>query len=195
MNFRRIAASIALLALIATGASAVQRRSFVLFTGAATDTTATFCADSVGPYYTGDCERLYLYLKPSRPCRVAIQVRSHGDSLSGSGTPALTDTSKTFVWGWKNWNVAGTTDTLTHTETAINAVVTNAGASEYAVTFYDNGAAATGKWGGPRGVVIPLRGTDGEWYWGQNTSIRLRVLGPSPSGVVTWTASLQGWAP
>lgn len=193
MNRPRMAwAAIAALAVCVSVASASQRRSHIMYTGAASDTTALWMADSVGPYFTGDCERLYLYLKPDGPCRVAIQVRAHGDSISGSGTPALNDTTKTFAWAW-GVTTASTVDTLAYRY--IKATQFTASTDEMVYTFLDNTSMV---WGHGRGVVIPLRGRDGEWYWGQHTSIRLRVIGPAVGAggrTVTWTASLQGWAP
>ena len=168
-------------------AHATDRQTFIIFSGAATDTTGIGMADSSSIFFTRNFQRLYLYLKPSRPCRVAIQVREHGDTLGSSGAVANTDTSKTAVWGWRNFISASTTDSLQFKFPTLPASDA-AGSNELIVSFPADGAS---KWGSSRAVWIPLRGLDGEWYWGENTSIRLRVLGAS-SGVVTWKAYLKG---
>ena len=181
---------------LVTVSRAETRGSFVIWTGAATDTSALYMADSSATFFTAPYQRLQLFLKPNKPCRVAIQVRSHGDSLSGSGVPALTDTSKTYAWSWRSLTNAAAADSAVWIETlgapAVPRSSSQQGQDEYVVDFREDAVAtANKKWGGPRGKTIDLVKIDsGIPYWGPHTSIRVRVLGGS--GVVTWTGSLQG---
>jgi hypothetical protein len=198
-------AGIALVALaLASGsAEAVQRRAHVIWTGAATDTTAEGMADSSGVFYTGDLQRMQLFIKPNKPCRLAIQIRSHGDSLVGSGTPAMTDSTKSYSWPWRSFNtLAGhlndKADSTAWIEiqgaAATPGTSVTASEDEFVMEFNaDNVATTSKKWVGPRGKTIDLVKVDsGIPYWGPNTSVRVRVLTSTAQGVVTLTGSLQG---
>ena len=194
---RKLVLACAAALVVAIPANGAVRCSSVLWTGAATDTTAVGMADSSAVVFTGNCGRLYLWLKPSLACRVAIQVRAHGDSIAGSGAPALTDSTKAASWFWRAHvgaaaTLNNTTDSTVwiHITSAVSSVL--AGEDEYVVHFVGDEAAVG--WGGPRAKWIALAKVDnGEPYWGPHTSIRLRVL--TADGVVTWTGSLQGYGP
>ncbi len=176
----------ALVLVFALPARSAPRQNFVIYTGAATDTTAAGMADStLTPMFTAPYQRMLLELKPSRPCRVAIQIRDHGDSLSPTGAISLNDTTKTYVWPWKSFSIAAADSNSLNPDLVLPTSVVPS-SNELVVTFAADG---TQKWGSGRGRIIPLRGTDGQWYTGENTTIRLRVL--SSSGVVTWKATLK----
>lgn len=188
---------IAMLALSVLLAGSVEatptRKTFRLFTSAATDTTAVGMADSSAWIPTANYEQMYLFLKPNIPCKVAIQIKTAGNSdtmaVAGQTWP---DTASIGVWPWSAFTTTGGagSDTLSVIQTTLPTAV-QAGSNELSVYFPQIGAA---KWAGPRGLYIPLRGRDGEWYWGQYTSIRLRVLTAygATGAVVTWTATLKG---
>lgn len=178
---------VALLGLIATlpceASGRVIRR---LWTGAAGDTTAVGMADSTAFVGTAAYRGLYLYLKPNKPCRVAIQIRS-ADST-------LTDSTTTVSWAWRSYTGAtgalnNQADSSAWIETTLPTSVL-AGEDELVYEFRED--TGVGKWAGPRGKSIALAKVDtGEWYWGMNTQIRIRVLA-STAGIVTWTGALHG---
>lgn len=168
-----------------------------IWTGAATDTTAVGMADSSGVIFTGNCDRLYLYLRPSVACRLAIQVRTHIGTATDTAGVSLTDSLNTASWLWRQHvGAAGTVFTATDSSTAINLTRSTsvvAGEDEYVVHFIDNADDATAvKWEGPRGRYIALAKVDsGEPYWGRQTSIRVRVLA-APATPVRLTGTLLG---
>lgn len=162
---------------------------FVLWTGAATDSSAVGCADSTGYLMTGKFERLYLYLKTSAPASVAIQVRSHGKSDTNFVT--LQDSTDTFVWPFNSITGNGTAagDTNTWVDNEPNRVLAGKTEAVFRLTQSLTGGNA---WHSPRGgIVIPLRRRDGEWYWGKVTTIRVRVLASTVTPVIL-TGSLRG---
>lgn len=187
---KRFAALAAAFMLVALPVVAQQNTlTRVLFAGSVNDTTAVGMADSTGIIYTGQYDHLYLDLKPSRPCRLAILVKSHGDSLGPSGAVALQDTSKSFVWPWRTMSTAVNTDSLAYREANLPTAV-QAGSEELILEFAADGVK---KWSPPRGRVFPLRSPyDGTWYWSRYTTIRYRVL--TAGGVVTMKAVLRGVA-
>lgn len=186
---------IMLLGLIATAATTYDRRNFIIFSGAATDTTGIYMADSSTVFFTAASQQLWLYLKPNRPCRVAIQVRAHGDSTQVSGAVAYTDTTKSASWPWRGYvggagTLLNTTDSTSWNELT-SPTSTAGGEDEMIYEFKDYDGTSLLKWSGPRAKWIPLRQVDtGTFYWGEHTSIRLRVL--FAGGVVTWKATLFG---
>ena len=189
---RRILATIALL-LVAALSFAGDRKSIALFTGAAGDTTAVGMADSTGILDTSKLEHMFLHIKPSRPCRVAIQIRQHG--ITDTSGVSLRDSTQSASWPWRAYvGAAGTLSTQTDSTvwkevTAPTSVV--AGEDEMVIEFGDLDGTSGLKWWGIRGKYIPIREVDtGAWYWARNTSIRLRVL--TAGGAVTWTANLEG---
>ena len=194
MNARKLfALGILAVLLAAATASAVSRRMIVLYTGAAGDTTAVGMADSTDILNTGDYQRLYLHLLPNKGCRVAIQIRQHG--ITDTSRASLPDSNNTCAWAWRAYNgAAGVLNNQADSTTWLRitpptAVI--AGEDEMVYDFPDNEIAA--KWGGPRGRYIPICKVDnGEWYWGRQTSIRLRVLNSAGGAVVTWKATLEG---
>jgi hypothetical protein len=213
MNIRRLlivcaAALVVALPVHAAGGGKVlhfQTRSTTAFAhvasitgfGAAGDTTACGMADSTDVLPTANFQRLYLWLKPNRPCRVAIQIRTYNLSDSAGYAPA--DSNDSAVWAWRA--SAGKAGSLTNAADSTSWIDTDAptsvvaGEDEMVYEFRDTGLA--GKWNGPRGRWIPICKIDnGEWYWGKQTSVRLRVLATTvtaaPSAVITWTGSLMG---
>lgn len=168
----------------------VARKIESLYTGAATDTTAVGMADSTRWFSTERFQRGYIYLKPNKPCRVAIAIYEGGASdtamiVSGEFHP---DTVSTSVWDWhgSSWFTPSGVDSTVFNETI--APTSDAPASYELIKTFPAGAAS--KWGAPRGRWIALRASDGGWFWGMRCRIRLRVL--SASGVVTWTARYKG---
>jgi len=169
------------------GASA---RVHQLWSGAASDTTAVGMADSTGVIGTAGYERMALWIKPSRPCRMAIQVRAHGSSDTAGAS--LADTTSAASWPWRTFNFNSTTaasDSIT-LRPATRPTSVQAGADEMIVEFPD--MASSPAWGGPRGLYIQLVGVDGVPYMAPATSIRIRVL--TGGGVVRTTAALVGMA-
>lgn len=167
-----------------------SRRTFILATGVATDTTAVGMADSSVWVPTAEYQRMFLEIKPNRPCRIAVAIYSSGDSLAPSSLSALTlsDTTKAFVWPWRNAS-ATTADTLEYEETIAPTSVVPA-SYELPITF---AALAAGKWGSPRGRRYAVRSPHtGEWYSGNFTRVRWRVL--SAGGAVTFTVKLHGYS-
>lgn len=154
------------------------------------DTTDVGMADSSAYVYTRTFQRMFLWLKPSRPCRIAISVYEAG--LVDTSAVVDPDTSKVAVWPWRGaTNVTpNATDSLVYREVAPNPTSVAFASYELVYEFPDNGTvAASRKWGSPRGRVIPIRSpVTGEWYTGAMTRIRVRVL--SAGGVVTWQNSV-----
>lgn len=186
---------IAALALWPLVAYAMDQKNYIIFnagTGepAGNDTTALGMADSSRILATRQYQRMYLHLMPNRPCVVAIQLTEHGDSLGPSLSNA--DTSKTAVWPWRAISFA---DSVRITLAEGNNPSAAAPASdELFVVFQPSDVAQ--KWGVSRGKYIPLHGSDGAWYSGEFTRIRLRVIGGvATGGTVRWTkAVLKCWA-
>jgi len=191
-QFLRVAAlAVALGLCIALPAHAqVKRQTFPLYTGAAGDTTAVGMADSTAWKPTASFQRMYLRLKPSRPCRVAIAVYEAAANDTASAFLSVPDTVNVMVWPWRGGSpVLAGADSLAFRETISPTSVT-AGSYEM---IYEFPADAAGKWQSPRGRIIALHSpATGEWFTGQFTRIRLRVL--SASGVVTWSGQLKTWA-
>lgn len=196
---RWMAALVALLmlflALPSPAHAQVARRTFRLWTGTAADTTAVGMADSTGSgnatgvMSTALYQRLYLRIKPNRPCRVAIQVREYGISDT-SNTSVPSDSSQGVAFIWKGPRIQTTGTDSTSLITNVVATSVQAGSDELVIEFPDDQATAGGKWGGPRGKLIPICSSVGGWYWGQYTTLRVRVL--SAGGVVTWIGSVKG---
>lgn len=155
----------------------VDRRSHILTFGLA-DTTAPGMADSSLFKDTRKAQRMWIWMHPSRPCRVAIAVYEGG--IEDSSAVVDPDTSKVVVWPWSGAREFSA-DSLSQRETVGPTSVV---AASYELT-YEFPAAAAGKWGAPRGRWIALHSpVTGEWYTGSFTRIRERVL--SASGTVTW---------
>ena len=175
--------AVALICLAWPAQAQNARNSHVIWSGAATDTAAVGMADSSSIFQTSKYQRMYLNLKPSRPCRLAIQIRGHG--LRDTTYYALADTVNTYVFPWKSYTAAIDTTAFIQ-DTAPTSVV--ASDNELVVEFQNTVAS---KWGDPRGLRIPLQRLDtGGWFWDKFTSIRVRVL--SAGGVVVLTGSLEG---
>lgn len=184
------------LSLFALPAHAYDRRDWVIFDAstnepAGNDTTALGMADSSRIIFTGSMQRLYLHLLPNRPCIVAIQVTEHGDTLGTSGAVSLGDTTKTAVWPWRSISFADSNRVVLSDNNNPSAIA--AGSDELTVVFQPSDVAQ--KWGVSRGKYIGLHGADGVWYTGENTRIRLRVIGGvAAGGTVRWTkAVLKGY--
>lgn len=192
-----VAALLLFLALPAPSHAQSARKTMRIWNGTAADTTAVGMADSTGSanatgiLSTALYQRLYLRLKPNRPCRVAIQIREYGISDTAN-TSIPSDSTQGAVWSWRGFTqtlAAGLSDSLSLSRitTATSTVVAS---DELVINFPDDQAVANGKWGGPRAIYLPLRNTDGAWYWGQYTNIRIRVL--QAGGVVTWVGAVKG---
>jgi hypothetical protein len=178
------------LLLAAWPVRAQTRVNYVLWDGDASDTTAVLNADSSSIVFTGFAQRMVLSLKPSRPCTIALMVTEHGDSIGASSAPGLADSSKTVVWPWKN--AQGIDSLMVYRET-LQPFFGQAANYEYVVVFPDINATASAHQG-PRGRLIALKSpTTGEWYTGEHTRIRYRVL--AAGGVVTMKGTLKcyGW--
>jgi hypothetical protein len=190
MTIRRLTPLLLAAALVAGWASspeAMTRRTFDLFPAGVDDTTAVGMADSTAYVPTHQYQRMRLWLKPSRPCRVAISV--YEATVSDTDAVVRPDTAKVAIWPWRGGaEAAAGADSLSFRETL---APTSDQAASYEMV-YEFPAAAAGKWGSPRGRSIFLRGVDGTWYSGDYTRIRVRVL--SASGVVTWEGYLKGQA-
>lgn len=153
------------------------------------DTTAVGMADSSSYIYTRTFQRMYLWLKPSRPCRIAIAVYEAG--FVDTAAVVNPDTNKVSVWPWRGATdvTPNTVDSLVYREVAPNPSSVAFASYELVYEFPDNATVASGrKWGSPRSRMIALRSPlTGEWYTGAYTRIRVRVLGSD--GVVNWTGS------
>lgn len=190
MKTRKLILALMALALcvgFVTHASAEGKRRRIplaMWTGATTDTTAVGMADSTGILET-NYQQLWLYVQPDRACRVAVQIRT-ADTLGTS----VSDTTQNAAFYWQSRNVTAaaavdSVPSLAHPNFGTSVV---AGDDEFIIEFP---AILAGKWGGPRGVWIPIAKVDnGVFYWSRHSSIRLRVL--TAGGVVTWKAGLEG---
>lgn len=192
--YAAIAATLLFALALPAHAQGVYSKAFPLNFGTG-DTTAVGMADSSAYVYTRTFQRMYLWLKPSRPCRIAISVYEAG--LVDTSTVVDPDTSRVSVWSWRGaTNVTpGAQDSLVYREVAPNPTSVGFASYELVYEFPDNGTvAASRKWGSPRGRMIPIRSPiSGEWYSGHFTRIRVRVL--SGGGVVTWqNSSLRGYS-
>lgn len=184
-------AVVLLLPMAGQAVAAFQARDFIHWTGAATDTTAVAMADSTVIIPTAPFQRGYLYLKPSRACRLLITVKALGDSFAITGAVARTDSTKAAVWPWRGpvipAGVADTSGTIPTFKPFVDGSG-DAGSGGSASLTVDFPAATAGKFATPRGLQIPLRGVDGTWYWGHHTQIVITVL--MAGGTVTMT----GWS-
>lgn len=176
------AAALIVLVGFAQPAHAFATKRMFLYTGAATDSTNDGMADSTDWKGTSGCQRMFLYLKPNRFCRVAIAV------YSGDTTGAALDTTNTAVFDFGGYNTTVAADSTTKDE-LLYPKADQAASYELTAGFP---AAGVSKWGSPRGRLIPLRASDGTWYTGMTTRIRLRVISAT-GGVVLWTAKLIGY--
>lgn len=192
---KRWIAGCVLLVLLATFAGSAfgvnaQRIIPLNLDGDTADTTSVGTADSTGIIGVGDYERLSLWLKPNKPCKVAIQIRVHG--VLDTAFVALSDTNNTAVWPWRTFTLANAVvaaESLVLSQTILPTAV-QAGGSELTVYFPEIGVT---KWGHARAILIPLRDSEGDWVHGRHISIRLRVLTAyGANAVVTWSAALHG---
>lgn len=158
----------------------VDRKSYAVTLGTG-DTTAVGMADSTAFKDTRKAQRAWIWLHPSRPCRVAIAITE--GCMEDSSAMTVVDTSKVVIWPWSGAREFAA-DSLSMRETIVPTSVV-AGSYELVYEFQ---AAAASKWGSPRGRWIALHSpVSGEWYSGNCTQVRVRVL--SASGVVTWINS------
>ena len=196
MHVALFGAALAMVLCAGVAAAQVGFRSIVInLDGALGDTTGVGMADSSQWMPTRKYQRMYLDLKPSRPCRVAIAVYEAAASDTATATTgfqsvgAALDTLNVVVWPWRGaTNVTVGTDSLSVRELS---APTSVAAASYEMV-YEFPADAAAKWGAPRGRKIALHSPiSGEWFSGDWTRIRLRVL--SASGVVTWVGRLKGY--
>ena len=201
MNHRsRWTLAIGLLLLWALPSHAATSRYFKqLWYGAVGDTTAVGMADSTAILSTINTGHLFLWLKPDKPCRVAIQVRAHG--TADTAGVSLPDTTQAASWSWRGHvGAAGTlsnqADSTVWIENqglpATPGTTVTATEDEYVVQFGTDAVATTGKaWSGPRAKWIPLARLDsGAPFWAPATTIRIRVM--QAASVVTWVGALHG---
>jgi len=141
-------------------------------------------ADSSSFIGTAQYQRLWLRLKPDKPCRVAIQVVTSDSTVA--------DTTYQATWPWRAYTgAAGVLNNQADSTVWIETTRPSSVVGGEDEMVYGFGIPLADVWAGPRGKDIAICKIDnGEWYSGQNTRIRLRVL--SSSGVVTWTATLLG---
>lgn len=168
-------------------------RTFLLARGGTSDTTDVGMKDSSGtvPLFTRPFQRMYLDIKPSQACRVAISVKLCGDSLGGQGASAQ-DSSKCSTWNWgQELDIATTGDSAVARPRATLPTSVQGGSDEFIIEF---NAAGVAKWNNPRGYTLPLKrmAGDGAWCTAEKVVIGWRVL--SAAGVVTFTNRLRCYA-
>ena len=155
------------------------------------DTTATYMADSSAIYSTAAAGRLYLLVRvtgftggvASAFSKLGIEVRSHS-SLTGA------DSVTTFIWDPSPRSQSTSeSDSLTYGSATAPNTATLTSTDIQAVLSSDMQVAS--KWGRPHTLVVPLVSTTGQWYWGEYTSIKYRVLAASNTPL-TYTVSLRG---
>lgn len=190
---RKLSSILVLCALLVPvlGYADFDRHIFKLWSGTANvDTTAVGMADSSNVVYTFGAQRMTLMLKPNRPCRVAIEVLTYGDSLSETILDAAaTDTTKASVWSWR-CPVYASNDTLLSVLPANTPTSVVPASWEYTIEFPNSDPAAGRKWGSARQQVIDLyRPCDNHWCTADKVQIRYRIL--SAGGVVTMTGTLK----
>jgi hypothetical protein len=160
--------------------------SFVLWSGAAGDTTAVGMADSTAIMDTHGLRHLGLMLKafwtPTATIltlRIAVQVRAH--------PTASADSVNTYPWAWTNvLNATGATSDTVRVGQNLTPDTVTPSSQELVVVFNQAG----GNWTTRSRVYIPLYNNQGTEYWAPFTSIRVRVLGGA--GVATLWGTLVG---
>jgi len=97
--------------------------------------------------------------------RLAIRVTGHTNSQADSAT--------TFNFDF-NPNWLSTTDSLSFGNATIPTSVAFGGTEAVATISYD--AAAASKYARRATIIVPIKDTNGDWFWSEYTGIMVRVL-------------------
>lgn len=154
------------------------------------DTTAVYMADSSAIYNTAAAGKLFLLVRvtgfgvtANAFAKLAFEVRTHS-SLTGA------DSVSTFIWDpTPRSQSTSESDSLTYGSTVAPTTFALTSTDIQAVLNSDLNVAS--KWGRPHTLVIPLVSTTGQWYWGEYTSIKYRVLASSNASL-TYAVSMRG---
>ena len=188
---RTVLALIALTLTIAVSAWADFDRSVVrLWAGGAGDTTAVGMADSSNIIWTRGAQRMTLMLHPNRACRIAVCIKTYGDSLAqAANDSAASDTTKASVWPF-NCGATAVPSSGDSTIYYVNHVQPTSVAPGSYEAVYEYAPYGAAKWGEAGAVTIDLhRICDNVWCTADRVQVRYRVL--TAGGVVTMYGVLK----
>jgi len=167
-----------------------DRDLVVSYDGIINKSIATQAVDSSAVYYTGNANRLYLYVRVTgfttggsaiKSAKLAIRVRSHLDGVD--------DSLSTYIWDPSPVYGAGVDSLIFGAAVSPTNATVNSCEMQAVITSDMNTASVVGAQ--PHTLVIPLRNSNGDWYWGEYTSVYVRPVSANNSPL-TYYVSLRG---